>query len=950
MFVHAAPPCGTCSRAREIARPNAPRPLRTELQPLGRDGLTATEQARVDAANAIYAGLADFFTRCHAMDIPWSVENPSRSLLWLIPCIRHLQDVTCACFYNYDTCAWGSKRLLQRSFLSTLPAMCGIQALCANDHEHLSLGRTRLPDASTKWDTADEAAYTIPLCKQIVSVVQNALKLWPQKQSASTTNVAINQRGTVALQKQPRGRKMPPVMSEFAAQTTVQSTDMPPLDSKGCLLRAFHGVPMHSKLLSFSKVGGNSGEHKITCKFGIYRSPTAWLKDACMLAHPFDCYHAVPDAMLRVIFELLTNSPGDVARRRAERLKLWVSWAHQLDSQEKDLKRNLEAGVRAILQPKRVLLMKRIAQEMDWPDMKLFDDMLAGFDIVGLQEPSHVFGLEPRPQIISAEELWDVSKFVRPALLGKVKSSEQDADLEELWRITLEETSANGWMLGPFSVEQMHERTGGKPWIPVRRFGVWQTSGDKTKLRPIDDYAENRVNSAFGYSDKLDLRTLDQVIWCAAAVVRCLHEGTVEFFLSDGSVLSGRLHEAYRNVDDGKPVISVLDLASAYKQFALSPSCRLMSIITLREPSTGQCKCFEGRVLPFGATASVVHFHRISKFLQAIGFQCLVLWGNYFDDYPMLSTKLLADSTMQTATTLLDLLGFEFAGHKLKPFAERASVLGVDLDLSSAVADGVIRVYNKPSRVAEVGDLVRQVLDTQSITSKEASRLLGRLQFADSQIMGRMGRLVMHDFRQHVRSHAPTHSLDSSALGSLRMLLERLEKGKPKEVPCLPMGSPVVIFTDGASEGDDHTIGGLVVDGQDIEFFSCRVTEALIEKWQSIFSHVIGLIELYAVLVAASAWASKITGRRSLFFIDNNPAMDSLIKGTSGPQFYRELLERWECMDCVSCSWPWIARIPSHSNPADEPSRGLFDLMTSLKATRCDRVQCPVTGDTLRNL
>ena len=112
VFVHAAPPCGTCSRAREIARPNAPRPLRTELQPLGIDGSTATEQARVDAANAIFAGLADFLIRCHAMSIPWSVENPSRSLLSLIPCIRHLQDETCACFYNYDTCAWGSKRLL----------------------------------------------------------------------------------------------------------------------------------------------------------------------------------------------------------------------------------------------------------------------------------------------------------------------------------------------------------------------------------------------------------------------------------------------------------------------------------------------------------------------------------------------------------------------------------------------------------------------------------------------------------------------------------------------------------------------------------------------------------------------------------------------------------------------------------------------------------------------
>ena len=29
-------------------------------------------------------------------------------------------------------------------------------------------------------------------------------------------------------------------------------------------------------------------------------------------------------------------------------------------------------------------------------------------------------------------------------------------------------------------------------WLPVRRFGVWQSSGDKMKLRAIDDYSENR--------------------------------------------------------------------------------------------------------------------------------------------------------------------------------------------------------------------------------------------------------------------------------------------------------------------------------------------------------------------------------------------------------------------------------------------------------------------------
>ena len=177
VFVHAAPPCGTCSRAREIPRPNAPRPLRTESEPMGIEGLSDTEQARVNAANTIYLGLSEFLLTCTRQHVPWTVENPARSLLWLIPCVLELQNQTNACFYNYDTCAWGSHRMLQRSLLSTMPQMCGIQASCPGTHEHLPIGRSKQPDGTYKWDTADEAAYTIELCRKIVAIVQTTLNL-----------------------------------------------------------------------------------------------------------------------------------------------------------------------------------------------------------------------------------------------------------------------------------------------------------------------------------------------------------------------------------------------------------------------------------------------------------------------------------------------------------------------------------------------------------------------------------------------------------------------------------------------------------------------------------------------------------------------------------------------------------------------------------------------------
>lgn len=84
-------------------------------------------------------------------------------------------------------------------------------------------------------------------------------------------------------------------------------------------------------------------------------------------------------------------------------------------------------------------------------------------------------------------------------------------------------------------------------------------------------------------------------------------------------------------------MLCVLDLSNACKQLPLHPSCRKYSIVTLLNPETSEPACFEGKVLPFGSTASVVHFNRCSRLLQCIGWHLGILWGNYFDDFPILS-------------------------------------------------------------------------------------------------------------------------------------------------------------------------------------------------------------------------------------------------------------------------------------------------------------------------
>ena len=79
-WVHAAPPCGTSSRARE--RPGGPPPLRTDQEPWGKPDLVGTDADRVSTANFLYLALYDFVEFLNSCNIHWSIENPANSLLW----------------------------------------------------------------------------------------------------------------------------------------------------------------------------------------------------------------------------------------------------------------------------------------------------------------------------------------------------------------------------------------------------------------------------------------------------------------------------------------------------------------------------------------------------------------------------------------------------------------------------------------------------------------------------------------------------------------------------------------------------------------------------------------------------------------------------------------------------------------------------------------------------
>ena len=208
-----------------------------------------------------------------------------------------------------------------------------------------------------------------------------------------------------------------------------------------------------------------------------------------------------------------------------------------------------------------------------------------------------------------------------------------------------------------------------------------------------------------------------------------------------------------------------------------------------------------------------------------------ILWGNYFGDYPCITDCVHTTSTMACVQSLFKLLGFAFAEDKLLPFVEVA--------LSRATRGRVV-VDNKPQWKLEIAEAITGIINEGGIIPVNLPSFLGRMQFADMQLSGRLGKLAMADVREMGTESKVFVPLTSEIKDALALLMVRVESGRPKILEVGPTQKPFVLFLDGAFEpsrqvGADGlgvaTIGGVLFspDGQ-ARVFGCNVDASLLEQ------------------------------------------------------------------------------------------------------------------------
>ena len=814
LAVHLGLPCGTASLAREkpvaahlqaMGVPNPP-PLRSAQHPLGLPNLSDFHSAKVHSANQLYRLAVEIIIFCSRRNIVVSIENPSNSWLWaalVSITLEHSQEA--ARVLNalekvvFHACCHGSTRRKSTGWLGTPGVYTSLAALCQNDHAHDPWG-VRWGPSGWIFDTSSEAAYPTLLCQRAVACLTKVAKA---RNFNLEKPLRLHDAATAVQNKQTKRHKpLVPEFHHFVKQ---------PAGSKlqpGTKLMAPH---LGGSLREEPQGAEDQDRDKDVAKFskvGVYHTPKQFFSMAKQAAHPMDVTEHLEEATKFALNFNLQYPPHLVELERKKNLLQARLLAVQCEEQEKNLHKEMPSSLAKVLVGKRLLLWKKLLEKYNYDDMEVYHFMESGVKLTGMHDTPACYPEKIKPAKLTQRDLESTAVWRRKASLGRKSVQSDPQHVDHLEQTAAEELEL-GFVEGPFTSEaDLDKYFGHNRWAVIRRFVLVQ--GSELKLRPIDDCLEAQLNQAFTSTSYLKLQDVDYVTSLALRIAEAVSEGKQKY----GS---------------GKWLGKCLDLSKAYKQMAVHPDHRHLAVIFFHR-ADGTPVFYVANSLMFGATAAVFSFNRVSWSLWFLLSRMLVIpCGVFYDDFPLFSPAELAENADQSASELLDLLGWKHArtGPKGKAFNSAFTVLGCNLDLSE-VAKGAITMENKPGRIDRLLEHLKRVEAANRISLHEAQILHGLLRYACGFFAGR------HLFQvcAEVMALGSGHSKGSrrNLKDFCQYAAQALSSCKPRRLVANSERRPVLVFTDGSWEDGHAGLGAAIVDTADGSSWvmSGQVPEALL--------------------------------------------------------------------------------------------------------------------------
>ena len=572
-------------------------------------------------------------------------------------------------------------------------------------------------------------------------------------------------------------------------------------------------------------------------------------------------------------------------------------------------------SARKVAMGKRPAFVATMVALLRWPDKMLARSLVLGFDIVGDMEHSGVFRPIVQEGKLSLDQWLGTAAEADLDRLLRTRPPEHVQDILDLTNDEIEKEFCSPLR----TAREMDDLFGVGGWRFVERFLIIQPDGKK---RAIDNARKSGHNAHTTMHETISTVNVD---FCAS-VARMLHSEMPFPVGSPPEWLDIRL--------------GTDDLPDAYRGLPVADSHLPFSNVAIFVPSLGwRFTCMWG--LAYGLESVVVNFNRFPQLGIAITRRCLLgCSAAYFDDE--LSVECIRDSdvSQRSLQLVFRLLGAPPQSSKSFVPAPNRHYLGTSVHVGDFGWLGVIRFQPKTSTTRKVQAKLREAIATRHLRPDDAGKLRGDLNWLFSMCAGQAGRFAGPVLA--AKQHAATPELADAEVTTLRLLSIMLHEARPRDIEvCSATKSPLVIYSDASFEKGTLRVGWVLMTSPPLGV-SClvpsEVTDSWIERHQQIYPG-----ETLCGLLVPWVHGDILAGRDLLWFVDNEAAVSSLIKGSSGQEDVHAIVQLAHLIFQKRQIRPWIEWIDSASNPSDGLSRlGIEDEWTRTQPWRLCELSFPV--------
>ena len=110
-----------------------------------------------------------------------------------------------------------------------------------------------------------------------------------------------------------------------------------------------------------------------------------------------------------------------------------------------------------------------------------------------------------------------------------------------------------------------------------------------------------------------------------------------------------------------------------------------------------------------------------------------------------------------------------------------------------------------------------------------------------------------------------------------------------------------------------------------MERFGLKLPDSLTSKFEKDSKHPIYELEIFPILLALRVWQRHFLDAQIVFYLDNDAARSRMIRAEGSTRLTQSLISEFVKLEKQLKVFPWFARVPTASNPADDASRLNFN-------------------------